>query len=67
MGEHVFQIAPVIFSMNRILIITFEVIDFETDISLNHDDVFGKIGSSFITRFIRLIVMMLVLTKLDSK
>lgn len=44
-GEHVFQIDPVIFSMNRILIITFEVIDFETGIPLNRDDVFGKIGN----------------------
>ena len=44
-GEHVFQIDPIIFSMNRILIITFEVIDFETGIPLNRDDVFGKIGN----------------------
>ena len=44
-GEHVFQIDPVVFSMNRILIITFEAIDFETGIPLNRDDVFGKIGN----------------------
>lgn len=44
-GEYVFQIDPVIFSMNRTLIITFEVINFETGISLKKDDVFGKIGN----------------------
>lgn len=44
-GKHVFQIDPIVFSMNRILIITFEVIDFETGIPLNKDDVFGKIGN----------------------
>lgn len=45
MGEHVFQIDPVIFSMNRTLIITFEVIDFETGIPLKKDDVYGKMGN----------------------
>lgn len=44
-GEHLFQIDPVIFSMNRVLIITFEVIDFETGLPLIRDDVFGKIGN----------------------
>ncbi len=44
-GEHVFQIDPVIFSMNRILIITFEVIDFETGIPLNRDDFSGKMAT----------------------
>jgi hypothetical protein len=44
-GEHVFQIDPVIFSMNRTVIVTFEVIDFETGIPLNKDDVFGKMGN----------------------
>lgn len=44
-GEHIFQIDPVIFSMNRTLIITFEVIDSETGILLKKDDVLGKIGN----------------------
>lgn len=44
-GEHIFQVDPVIFSMNRTLIITFEVIDFETGIPLKKDDVFGKVGN----------------------
>lgn len=44
-GERVFQIDPVIFSMNRTLIITFEVIDFETGTPLKSDDVFGKLGN----------------------
>lgn len=44
-GEHIFQVDPVIFSMNRTLIITFEVIDFETGIPLKKDDVFGKMGN----------------------
>ena len=44
-GKRLFQIDPVIFSMNRVLIITFEVIDFETGIPLIRDDVFGKMGN----------------------
>lgn len=44
-GERIFQIDPAIFSMNRILIITFEVIDFETGTPLKKDDVFGKVGN----------------------
>lgn len=44
-GEHFFQIDPIIFSLNRDLIITFEVIDFKTGIPLNKDDVFGKMGN----------------------
>lgn len=44
-GERIFQIDPVIFSMNRVLIITFEVIDFETGFPLKKEDVFGKIGN----------------------
>jgi len=44
-GERLFQIDPVIFSMNRVLIITFEVIDFEAGLPLTRDDVFGKIGN----------------------
>lgn len=44
-GEHIFQIDPVIFSMNRTLIITFELIDFKTGIPLKKDDVFGKKGN----------------------
>lgn len=44
-GERLFQIDPVVFSMNRVLNITFEVIDFETGLPLKKDDVFGKIGN----------------------
>ncbi len=44
-GERLFQIDPVIFSMNRMLITIFEVIDFETGIPLKKDDVFGKKGN----------------------
>ncbi|QIB69429.1 hypothetical protein Ami103574_08840 [Aminipila butyrica] len=40
-----FKIDPVIFSVNRTLIITFEVIDFETGSTLKKDDVFGKKGN----------------------
>ncbi len=43
-GERLFQIDPVIFSMNRVLIVTFEVVDFKTGTPLKKDDVFGKIG-----------------------
>lgn len=44
-GENFFQIDPVIFSMNRVLIVTFEVIDFKTGIPFKRDDVFGKMGN----------------------
>lgn len=44
-GEHIFQIDPVIFSLNKVLIIAFEVIDFKTGIPLKKDDVFGKMGN----------------------
>lgn len=44
-GGRLFQIDPVIFSMNRVLIITFEVIDFETGLPLTRDDIYGKIGN----------------------
>jgi len=44
-GEHVFQIDPAIFSMNRALFITFEVIDYETGLPLKKDDIFGKAGN----------------------
>lgn len=44
-GERVFQIDPVIFSLNRAIIIAFEVIDFETGSPLKKDDVFGKLGN----------------------
>jgi len=44
-GEHLFQINPIIFSMNRVLMVTFEVIDFKTGIPLKKDDVFGKTGN----------------------
>jgi hypothetical protein len=44
-GKHLFQIDPIIFSMNRVLIITFKVIDFETGIPLKKGDVFGNIGN----------------------
>lgn len=44
-GEHLFQIDPVIFSLNSVLIVTFEVIDFETGTPLKKDDIFGKIGN----------------------
>lgn len=39
-GGHAFQIDPVIFSMNRTLIIAFEVIDYETGFPLKKDDVY---------------------------
>ena len=44
-GERIFQIDPVIFSMNSTLIITFEIIDFETGTPLKKDDVLGKVGN----------------------
>lgn len=44
-GERLFQIDPVIFSMNKVLIVTFEVVDFKTGTPLIKDDVFGKIGN----------------------
>ena len=44
-GEQAFQIDPVIFSLNRALIIAFEVIDFETGNPLKKDDVLGKLGN----------------------
>jgi hypothetical protein len=44
-GESPFQIDPAIFSMNGVLIITFEVIDFKTGVPLKKDDVFGKMGN----------------------
>lgn len=44
-GEHIFQIDPVIFSLNKVLIIAFEVIDFKTGNTLNKDDVLGKLGN----------------------
>lgn len=44
-GGHAFQIDPVIFSMNRTLIIAFEVIDYETGFPLKKDDVYGKLGN----------------------
>ena len=44
-GEHVYQIDPVIFSLNSSLIIAFEVIDFETGIPLKKGDVLGKKGN----------------------
>lgn len=45
MGERVLQIDPIIFSMNRALMIAFEVIDYKTGIPLKKDDVFGKMGN----------------------
>ena len=42
---HDFQIDPVIFSMNGTLIITFEVLDYETGMPLKTDDIFGKKGN----------------------
>lgn len=44
-NNRLLQIDPVIFSMNRTLIITFEIIDFETGNPLTKDDVLGKIGN----------------------
>lgn len=44
-GDHIFQIDPVIFSLNKTLIISFEVIDFETGNPLKKDDVLGKPGN----------------------
>lgn len=44
-GEHIFQIDPVIFLLNRVLIVAFEVIDFETGNPLKKDDVLGKLGN----------------------
>lgn len=44
-GKHIFQIDPVIFSLNKVLIIAFEVIDFETGNPLKKDDVLGKLGN----------------------
>lgn len=44
-GEYIFQIDPVIFSLNRALIVAFEVIDFETGNPLKKDDVLGKLGN----------------------
>lgn len=43
--KNVFQIDPIIFSMNRTLIITFEVIDFETGLPLKKEDILGKKGN----------------------
>lgn len=40
--EHLYQIDPVIFSMNRVLNISFEVIDYETGLPLKKDNVLGK-------------------------
>lgn len=44
-GERLFQIDPAVFSMNTTLFITFEVIDFNTAIPLQKDDVLGKKGN----------------------
>lgn len=44
-GEQTIQVDPIIFSMNGTLIITFELIDFETGIPLKKDDVLGKCGN----------------------
>lgn len=44
-GEHAYQIEPVIFSLNSSLIIAFEVIDFETGLPLKKGDVLGKKGN----------------------
>lgn len=44
-GEHTFQINPVIFSLNKTLIISFEIIDFITGDPLKKDDVLGKSGN----------------------
>ncbi|BDF70157.1 hypothetical protein CE91St41_26160 [Oscillospiraceae bacterium] len=44
-GDHVFQIDPVIFSLNRALMISFEVIDFKTGTPLKKDNVLGKMGN----------------------
>lgn len=44
-GEQHFQIDPVIFSMNGVLLVTFEVIDFKTGIPLKRNDVLGKMGN----------------------
>lgn len=43
--EHLYQIDPVIFSMNRVLNISFEVIDYETGLPLKKDNVLGKKGN----------------------
>lgn len=44
-SERQYQIDPVVFSMNRTLFITFEVIDFNTTIPLQRNDVLGKKGN----------------------
>ena len=40
-----FQIDPIIFSMNKTMMIAFEVIDFDTGTPLKNSDVFCKIGN----------------------
>lgn len=44
-NNRLLQIDPIIFSMNKTLIISFEVIDFESGIPLKKDDVFGNTGN----------------------
>lgn len=44
-NKQLFQIDPVIFSLNRIIIIAFEVIEYETGIPLNRNKVFGHQGN----------------------
>lgn len=44
-GERLFQIDPAIFSMNGMLIITYEVIDRETGFPIKKDEVLGKKGN----------------------
>lgn len=44
-NNQLFQIDPVIFSMNRTLIIAYEVIEFDKENTLNRDDVLGRQGN----------------------
>lgn len=44
-GERLFQIDPIIFSINWTLIVTFEIVDFKTGSPLKKDDVFCKTGN----------------------
>lgn len=44
-NNHFLQINPIIFSLNKTLIVAFEVVDFDTGIPLKKDDVLRKTGN----------------------